>query len=176
MRRANRSFCTLVSLVAALAAGSASAEQGCPDGSTPNPLMGGTPGQNQCVPIPGLSRPQGGVSPVNAGPQVRWASRCGAIVVDSDSGKTGVAGSMSTRKKAENGAVAQCKGKGGRDCQVKISYANQCGVIAWGNYRMATANAPTLEEASSQTLTQCEQASGVVYEVFFSDCSFPERI
>lgn len=172
MRSGNRWLCSLVLLAAGLVVGNASAEQGCGDGYIPTT----TPQGVQCMPIPGLYRtPADSPSdPVPEGP--RFVNRWGAIAVDSATGKTGVVGSMSTRKKAEKGALAQCKSKGGGSCQVKISYANQCGVIAWGNNQIATASATSVEAASEQALAICKRQAGSECEIFFSDCSLPERI
>lgn len=126
------------------------------------------------MPIPGLYQTPAETPAAPMGP--RWATQWGAIAVDSASGKTGVVGSMSSRKKAEKGAIAQCKSKGGSDCQVKISYGNQCGVIAWGNNKIATASAGSIEEASDQALGICRREAGTECEIFFSDCSLPKRI
>ena len=95
--------------------------------------------------------------------------------MDSVTGKTGVAGSKATRQKAEEAALAICAQKGGGDCKVNLSYANQCGVIAWGNNRTSARFAATLEEASRLALNECAQVSGGTCEVFFSDCSMPVR-
>lgn len=176
MWSSHRWICPVVLLAAGLSMGNVSAEQGCPDGFTPNPVMTGTPGQNQCVPIPGLSRSPTDSAPGPMVPQVRWATRWGAIATDSASGSTGIVGSMSSERKARQGALAQCKGKGGADCQVQITYSNQCGVLAWGNNRMSTARGATLEEASQMAIGECERGAGTSCKVFFSDCSLPERI
>ena len=87
--------------------------------------------------------------------------------MDSVTGKTGVAGSKATRQKAEEAALAICAQKGGGDCKVNLSYANQCGVIAWGNNRTSARFAATLEEASRLALNECAQVSGGTCEVFF---------
>ncbi|QWP75105.1 DUF4189 domain-containing protein [Lysobacter sp. K5869] len=173
MRSGNRWFYSLALVVAGLVVGgNVSAEQGCGDGYVPTT----TPAGVQCMPIPGLYRETPGSDSPPPAPPIRWASRWGAIAMDNASGKTAIVGSMSSQKKAEKAAVAQCKSKGGGDCQVKISYANQCGVLAWGNNRMVTANGTSLEEASEKGLNQCRQEAGTECEIFFSDCSLPVRI
>lgn len=113
------------------------------------------------VPVPG------GIQGESAAPSVRWEDRWGAIAVDSVTGKTGVAGSKATRRQAEEAALAICAQKGGGDCKVNLSYANQCGVIAWGNNRTSARFAATLEEASRLALNECAQVSGGTCEVFF---------
>lgn len=153
-------------------ASSVRAEQGCPDGFVPNPTW--AQGQQQC--IPGSANTNYDAGSYSTPGASRWKSKWGSIALDAVSGMTGVAGSRPSRKKAEKDSIDMCRKKGGKDCRVQISYANQCGVIAWGNQRTATANAPTVEEASSQALAICKEAAGTECEIFFSDCSLPERI
>lgn len=173
MKILHRLAVTLATLTAALAlANPASAENGCADGYTPAAPGSGSSG---CVPIPGLYQVPGGIQGESAAPSVRWEDRWGAIAVDSVTGKTGVAGSKATRRQAEEAALAICAQKGGGDCKVNLSYANQCGVIAWGNNRTSARFAATLEEASRLALNECAQVSGGTCEVFFSDCSMPVR-
>ncbi|MBP6706146.1 MAG: DUF4189 domain-containing protein [Achromobacter sp.] len=151
----------------------AAAEQGCPDGYTMAAL-----GTAQCIPIPGLYQVPGGAQPPQqpAPPPVRWEERWGAIAFDPVSGKTGVAGSRPGRRQAEDDAVAICRQKGGGACKLEISYANQCGVIVWGNNWAVAKFAATLEQATEQALNQCNRDSGGTCEVFFSDCSMPVRV
>lgn len=168
MRSIERWLCPILLLAAGLFVGDAVAEQGCSSGYIPT----STPSGIQCRPAPGLYRGPGN-SPAS---QERWETRWGAIAMDNASGKTGIAGSKSTRRKAEQAALAQCKGKGGANCQVKLYYSNQCGALAWGSDRMVTARGVTLEEASKYATDQCEKETGDRCEVFFSDCSFPEKL
>ncbi|MFK3649761.1 DUF4189 domain-containing protein [Lysobacter enzymogenes] len=154
-------------LLGVLAFHNAYAEQGCPDGFTPN--AAGTPGM-QCIPIGGQTRPG---SPSTASEQ--WSARWGAIAADNASGKTGLMGNMTSRRKAESGALAICKRKGGSNCELKLTYYNQCGVMAWGDGKMSTASAPTIEEASDLALTECRRLAKDC-DVYFSDCSYAKRV
>ena len=90
----------------------------------------------------------------------------GAIAFDPVSGKTGVAGSRPSRRQAEDDAVAICRQKGGGACKLEISYANQCGVIVWGNNWAVAKFAATLEQATELALNQCNRDSGGTCEVF----------
>ncbi|MBB1627004.1 DUF4189 domain-containing protein [Achromobacter sp. UMC71] len=173
MTRMRLPFLTFATLCLALALmRPAAAEQGCPDGYTMAPT-----GTAQCVPIPGLYQvPKDSQSDGPPVPQVRWEARWGAIAMDNASGKTAVAGSQASRQQAESAAVALCQKKGGGDCRVRISYANQCGVMAWGNGWSVAKYAPTLKEASEQALSQCQKEIGATCEIFFSDCSMPVRV
>ncbi|BEG75212.1 DUF4189 domain-containing protein [Achromobacter xylosoxidans] len=149
----------------------ATAEQGCPDGYTMAAV-----GTAQCIPIPGLYQVPGGYQAPPPPPPVRWEQRWGAIAMDAVTGKVGVAGSRKSRQQAEDDSVAFCAKKGGGDCRVQVSYANQCGVIVWGNGIAVSRFAPTLEAATDMTLAECKRESGGACEVFFSDCSMPVRV
>ena len=72
--------------------------------------------------------------------------------------------------------MAICRQKGGGACKLEISYANQCGVIVWGNNWAVAKFAATLEQATELALNQCNRDSGGTCEVFFSDCSMPVRV
>ncbi|QWP75106.1 DUF4189 domain-containing protein [Lysobacter sp. K5869] len=170
MWRAGRKLHVLAWWVAMIAAGNVRAEQGCGDGYIPTT----TPNGVQCMPIPGLYQTPA-EAPAPTVPRSRWADRWGAIATDSASGSTGIVGSMSSERKARQGALAQCKSKGGADCQIQITYSNQCGVLAWGNNKMSAARGATLEEASKMAIDECERGAGTSCKVFFSDCSLPER-
>ena len=74
--------------------------------------------------------------------------------------------SRAARRPARKSRAGNMRQKGGGDCKVNLSYANQCGVIAWGNNRTSARFAATLEEASL-ALNECAQVSGGTCEVFF---------
>ncbi|PTN49383.1 hypothetical protein DAI43_23885, partial [Achromobacter xylosoxidans] len=118
---------------------SAQAEQGCPDGFMPN--AAGTPGQ-QCVPIPGLSRPQGGTGAQTAPDQPRWTTRWGAIAYDPPSGSVGIAADKTSKVKAEQAALEHCASKGGKGCKTNITYYNQCVAHAAAPYPAPLPSAP----------------------------------
>ncbi|MFK3649762.1 DUF4189 domain-containing protein [Lysobacter enzymogenes] len=142
-----------------LLAGTAHAEQGCPDGFIPN--AAGTPG----VPCVAGSTQNWGELPRHA------PSRWGAFAGDSESGKIGQASGMPSKRKAEKQALAHCRSKGGQNCKVEITYNNQCGVVAYGGGHMNTASAATIEEASDIALRRCND-NAQSCKIYFSDCSY----
>ena len=154
----------------------AHAEQGCPDGFTPN--AAGTPGM-QCIPIGGQVR-SGDNSGGASAPQVIWAKRWGAIAYDPVTGKVGVANDMTSRRKATKGALDHCRSKGGTSCAIAIDYGNQCGAITYGGegeiVKSAAASAARVNEAEALALRNCRNAAGFECKVFYSGCSYPERI
>ena len=159
-----------LALISGSLASSAHAEQGCPQGFTPN--AAGTPGI-QCIPIGGQTH---GVAGGGSATVPNWQTRWGSIAVDNASGMTGIQGNMLSRRKAERSALAHCREKGGANCEVKITYYNQCGVLAWGDGMMSTASAPTRKEAAGLAIAEYERAAGAQCQVFFSDCSYAEQI
>lgn len=152
------------------------AEQGCPDGFTPNAAPTGTPGANQCVPIPGYGGPSSGPQV----PQERWINRYGAIAYDPDTGKVGVANDMTSKRKAASTAIGQCRSKGGQACKVNIDYFNQCAAFVYGGLGevvdYASSTGGSQGEAENRALTRCKTAAGVECKIFYSACSYPQRI
>lgn len=145
--------------------------QGCPAGipSAGNPA---------CIPPDRENSPyyQGhGGSNRSAAPRAIWADRWGAIAFDNTNGGVGMAASMSSKRKAEKAAMAQCRAKGGQGCWIELAYHNQCAAIAWGSRYATTASAATAGQASTRAIETCSQKTDSC-KVVYSDCSIPERI
>ncbi|WP_162348996.1 DUF4189 domain-containing protein [Pseudoxanthomonas gei] len=104
-----------------------------------------------------------------------WEDRWGSIAVDFPGGLFGVASSMQNKEAAEAAAMADCQIAGGKDCNVDLSYYNQCGVVAWGENYAATASAGTKEKAASRALFLCGEKTGKC-KIYYADCSLPERV
>ncbi|MGH8107639.1 MAG: DUF4189 domain-containing protein [Arenimonas sp.] len=153
---------------------SASTEGGtCPDGYYPQ--TGG--GVSACLPIPGYddAQPQ---QPQQ--PQIRWATRWGAIAIASKSASggssvVGASTSQVSKSKAQKAAIAECRNKGGAKCVVKLAYYNQCAAIVWGDAGYNLVNESTLEKASSTAMQSCNNADKNC-QVYYAACSLPERL
>ncbi|MFK3649759.1 DUF4189 domain-containing protein [Lysobacter enzymogenes] len=156
--------------------GSAVAEQGCAAGFAPNPAPTGTPGANQCMPIPGY----GGTGPSSGPPPPQWAKRWGAIAYDPVTGKVGTSSDMTSQRKAVKGALDHCKSKGGTSCAIQIDYSNQCAAIVYGGdgdeIQSATASAASPREAEEVALNNCQRSAGVQCKVFYAGCSYPAKV
>ena len=115
------------------------AEGGCPPGTYPaNP-----PATNICNPFPGNEnngQPQQ--------PQGRWETRWGAIATDKVNGFFGAVTDYANKREARKAALAQCKANGGSACVFKLSYYNQCAVIAWGDSSYSIQSKETVKAAS----------------------------
>lgn len=148
----------------------AHAEDGCPPGMVPE----GGPGVSSCRPIPGYDQ-SSGQSQQSA---IRWASRWGAIVIDDGATNVGlgVATGMSSKQKAEDTALIDCRTKGGSDCKISLTYSNQCAVLIAGIHYARGQAASTINEASALGLKECNAAGVPGCVVYYSACSAAERV
>ena len=141
----------------------------CPPGYYPQ----NSPGVMGCAPIPNYRGSESDADGEDVAPV--WSNRWGAIAVDFSAGKFGAGRATTTRRKAEREALKECKSEGGKNCEIDITYFNQCGVIAWGSIYAATASAGTKEEASARALANCGKHAKEC-RIYHSDCSLPVRV
>lgn len=160
----------LLMLALTLAApGPASAEDGCPPGFIPN--AAGTPNM-QCIPAGGL----GGANGVFE----KWERRWGAFTNDVDTGKIGVATAMTTKRKAVKEAMRDCQARGGTQCQLLLTYTNQCAAIATGpqangTYAISSAGGVNATVAKRVAMDECTKRSDSC-EIFLTECSYAEQV
>lgn len=132
-------------------------------------------GWQMCVPIPGA---QGNTSPAERA-EPAWADRWGAIAVDrvpTGSVGFGAATAMKRKSQAERAAINACRAKGGKKCEVMITYHNQCASLVWGDQGFSTSGAASEEEAARRGMSKCTLANDTNCEIFYSGCSLPERV
>ncbi|MDG6401294.1 DUF4189 domain-containing protein [Pseudomonas quasicaspiana] len=100
----------------------AKAEQGCPPGQYP---IGGQ-GAIACAPLPQQSVQQ------QPRPSGKWIKTWGAIAMgSSDSIPTyGVTTGKLSKDEAEEDALNRCASRGQTNCQIGLSYKNQCAAVA----------------------------------------------
>ncbi|PPT19758.1 DUF4189 domain-containing protein [Xanthomonas arboricola] len=100
----------------------AHAEGGCPAGQYP---IGGQ-GAITCAPIP-----QGSVQQKSR-PSGKWIKTWGAIAMGSIDSTTSyeVTSGKSSKSEAEQDALRRCASHGEDNCEIALSYENQCAVIA----------------------------------------------
>jgi len=165
--------------VLALASGSAFAEGSCPPGSYP---IGGQ-GVQGCAPIPQT----GSGEPRRMVPDGKWETRWGAVAEGKNAADpngptaTGVAVSQKSKKAATQLALQECKRAGGRECEIRIDYYNQCVALAdptaaarnSGATLSSIVRAETLSQASAMAKQRCE-VGGQQCEVIYSACSLSE--
>ena len=107
--------------------------------------------------------------------QERWADRWGAIAMD-DQGNAGIVTDMVSKREAQHSAIAECKNRGGGNCEIKDSFFNQCAAVIADPVGTITANAPIVEEAVEMGLKRCRDNGGRNCRVYYSGCSLPVRL
>jgi hypothetical protein len=55
---------------------------------------------------------------------------------------------MKSKRKAEAAALAACRSKGGKNCEVDLAYFNQCAVMLVGEKTYIVQGAASVEEAT----------------------------
>lgn len=142
------------------------AEGRCPDGYFQ--IGGGNAGWEGCAPM----GPEAGAG--EAAPEPKWETRWGAVATTD--GAMGVAEARDSQKSAEQQAISQCQAhSGGKACQVRIAYYNQCVAVAWGDGGSRMARAPDLKEAETTALNNCKKST-TNCDFYYSACSYAERV
>ncbi|WP_082611144.1 DUF4189 domain-containing protein [Lysobacter sp. Root916] len=148
----------------------AKGEGQCPPGYIQSP--GPEQGVVNCVPLPGSQAGDTG----NTGP--RWQSRWGAIAFDFGETNVGIGVSVaaSSKRRAKNEAIADCRAKGGRNCRINLIYDNQCAVVIAGFGYSRSQGGPTVEIAADHGMRECEKSGAKDCQVYYKACSLPEQI
>lgn len=112
--------------------------------------------------------------PANA-PQPKWEDRWGAIAFDEATSRAGVSANQTSQRGAESMALSNCREAGGKDCQVNVTYHNQCAAVAQkpGGGRIGVSRGPSIEEASNVALKNCGSDT---CRVAYSNCTDAMRI
>lgn len=153
------------------ACGVAYAEHGCQDGFIPvNQGSGQT-----CVADYNLPywKNQSNAASAPVGP--RWKTTWGAIATDGGNSILGTSVGMYSKRQAEKAALAQCREKGGSQCEVDLAFYNQCAVLVTGDRMFTTQGAASAEEAARIGMERCNKTD-VNCHVYYSDCSPAERV
>lgn len=92
--------------------------------------------------------------------------------MDYETSGAGVALQKLSRREAEREALSQCGLKGHSNCEVSLTFHNQCGAVAGsvGGGAVGLAHAPLESIASARALRQCK---GSQCEVWYSGCTKP---
>ena len=147
----------------------ARAEGGCPPGMLP---ASGTD-ISSCVPAPpGYYRTQ----PQPLPPPPLWASRWGAIATYAPTGILGSSENQPSKDQAEQAALSDCRARGGLNCKIDISYANECAAVVVGDKGYNVNPGATADLAGETGLRICAEDGGKGCHVYYSSCSLPERI
>lgn len=103
----------------------------------------------------------------------KWETRWG--VVATADGAMGISEAMDSQKGAEQQAMSQCQAhSGGKACQVRIAYYNQCVAVAWGDGGSRMTRSPDLKDAEDTALNNCKKST-TNRDLYYSACSYAER-
>jgi hypothetical protein len=147
--------------------GTAFAANGCPYGESPTgPRSDGNP--LGCVPDP-----QADTNAQPAQPSGRWETRWGAIATHNKVGTLGAVTNFASKREAKKAALAECKATGGSaDCQILITYYNQCAVVAWGDSYVLAQGKETIPAATQLGLSRCGEKT-TNCKIVYAECSLP---
>ena len=101
-----------------------------------------------------------------------WENRFGAIAVDYEQGKSGIAESKKSARIARNEALKLC---GTKNCKVVARTRNGCLAAAYGGGGITYGGGVTMDIASEEAMSKC-QADGSKCEIHYSGCSLPVRV
>lgn len=151
-----RKFILLCSLLA-FAPNAAVAEQGCPPGQYP---IGGQ-GVAACAPIP-----QGNTQQAQPRPLGKWINTWGAVAIGSIGLERNYGASTGKHSKAEaeRDALARCSKHGEQNCEIGLSYYNQCVAVGEPQIdqkpnlmgKVQFFGSATLEKAATAAQAACE--------------------
>jgi hypothetical protein len=156
-------------LIGVFYAGAVNSEGGCPPGFYP---VGGQ-GVQGCAPIP-----RAGVEVGGARPTGRWIKTWGAIAVGGVDGKgdVGIAIGKRSKRSAVEEAMDRCSEEGADDCEVVLTYKNQCAAIATasnGVSRSIFGRSRSIERASENAINLCRSGGSGECEIIHVNCSEP---
>jgi hypothetical protein len=138
---------------------------------------GGIPsaGNPGCIPPDRSNSPyyQGGTGSTPLPPPAIWADRWGAIAYDSKANTYGISVNQDDKAKAKKAAFSDC---GTANCQIVLSYRNQCAALAGAVGRMGYAGGPELNEAEASAVAKCAETGTSSCQILHSACSMPVRI
>lgn len=137
-------------------------------------VVGETQAGNGVASVPLCQRLNG--SSQGAASQPQWQDRWGAIATDEPHGILGSVTGMKNRSLAEQGALVDCRAKGGKSCKLETWYNNGCATLTVGDRGYNVNHSATLELAVLEGLKMCKADGDAGCRTYFSACSPAVRI
>ncbi|SEM95826.1 protein of unknown function [Luteibacter sp. UNCMF331Sha3.1] len=132
-------------------------------------------GGGNCVPPDAPGMPGYDPSPVPQQAEPVWADSWGAIVLDVRGSAKGTSNNMQSKAAAIEAAMSECKSTGASNCELKITYYNQCAAVAWGDESLGIAHEATEKGAVDSAVSSCsERGSGC--KPVYTACSVARRV
>ncbi|MBW8810952.1 MAG: DUF4189 domain-containing protein, partial [Lysobacter sp.] len=105
----------------------------------------------------------------------RWLDRWGGLASDGQ-GNWGISKDKTSKKNAISTALNECKLRGGRTCEIRLTYKNQCAAVVADGSATSTASDKTEREAINRATSLCEEDGGPSKcWTYYSGCSFPVK-
>ncbi|WDM77340.1 DUF4189 domain-containing protein [Xanthomonas sp. NCPPB 1638] len=133
--------------------------------------VGVAPGSPQCGPDSGTSREDIPAPPPR--PTGEWIKTWGAVAT-ADNGDAGYSKGRLTKEEAEDVAMLKCRDLAGMQCEIALTFHNQCAAIASsGSGEGSITGGPSLDDVESRAKKSCKKKSGRDCEIVMSTCSDP---
>jgi len=135
-------------------------------------------GGGNCVPpdapgMPGYNTSANGDVPTR--PTAVWADQWGAIVMDKGTGQAGTSVDRNSKADAVNSAMRDCRVNGSPNCEVLVTYHNQCAALALGKGGSGLSRDPTEDGAKRAAMDVCSESSDSC-KIVYSACSTARRV
>ncbi|WP_201002242.1 DUF4189 domain-containing protein [Pseudomonas cichorii] len=131
--------------------------------------MGAQAGSMQCLP----DDPGGGGQNSAPRPTGEWIKTWGAIATSRALGEAGTSANKLSEDDARAAAIYQCALGGATDCEVHLTYRNQCAAFATSSTDTYFASAESEKRAIKSARSNCEKDSDSECKVMYSECSDP---
>ena len=130
-------------------------------------------GGGACIPpdAPGMPGFQQTRNPTKIQPI--WIDQWGALALDESTGQAGFVDHQSNLDEAKETALAYCRMNGSANCEIMLTFHNQCAAVAQGE-RASFARGPDQKETEEDALSHC--GSSKPCKIIYSACSYPKRV
>lgn len=169
-------FLTALTMALLSVATTSRAEGGsCPSGYYP---VGGQ-GAQGCAPIPGGASGGSSSSQIRLStPTGKWSMTWGSIAGSKQTQDAGVSTGLRTKAEAEQEAIRKCASAGAKDCEIAMTYHNQC--VAWvipsgssGPGNSGLGSGPSEKAAIAGAQMTCKNNQPGKCSVFYTNCTKP---
>jgi len=105
-------------------------------------------------------------------PSEQWQDQWGAIATDIANKSVGTSTNKFSQQSAEEMAIADCRSKGGKNCEIEIAYRNECTALAAGDTGHNAKAGFTIAAAMQSAMKVCSAADNNC-QVYYTACSLP---
>ncbi|UZB01843.1 DUF4189 domain-containing protein [Xanthomonas citri pv. fuscans] len=106
-------------------------------------------------------------------PTGEWIKTWGAIARSNSTGEAGSAVGKFSESEARQAAIQQCALGGAKDCEVRLSYQNQCAALVSSSSRSFYHSSASKKTAIKSASRSCEASDTGSCKVIYFECSDP---